>query len=119
MSNKIIVTCAVAGSAETYRTNPAVPITPEQIATAALDAERAGASKLSCGRGGTFAFDAAIPGRAGEGSTLLTAAAWRMSGPAARAVQPGRRLAELRQAGLHERAERVSRDGTAYPRGRD
>jgi uncharacterized protein (DUF849 family) len=44
MSNKIIVTCAVTGSAETYRTNPAVPITPEQIATAALEAEGAGAS---------------------------------------------------------------------------
>jgi len=38
MSNKIIVTCAVTGSAETYRTNPAVPITPGQIATAALAA---------------------------------------------------------------------------------
>jgi uncharacterized protein (DUF849 family) len=111
MSNKIIVTCAVTGSAETYRTNPAVPITPEQIATAALEAEGAGASiahihvrepetgkasgrldlfqdvveriraagsqlilELSCGRGGTFAFDAGTPGRAGEGSNILTAA---------------------------------------------
>jgi uncharacterized protein (DUF849 family) len=44
LSNRIIITCAVTGSAETYRTNPAVPITPEQIATAALDAERGGAS---------------------------------------------------------------------------
>ena len=44
MSNRIIIACAVTGSAETYRTNPAVPITPEQIATAALDAERGGAS---------------------------------------------------------------------------
>lgn len=111
MSNKIIITCAVTGSAETYRINPAVPITPEQIATAALDAERAGASiahlhvrdpetgkasgrldlfqevveriratksqlilELSCGRGGTYSFDAATPGRAGEGSNILTAA---------------------------------------------
>ena len=41
MSNKINATCAVTGSAETYRTNPAVPITPEQIATAALEAEGA------------------------------------------------------------------------------
>src|SRR2546428_13676375 len=38
MSNKIVVTCAVTGSAETYRSNPAVPITPGQIATAALAA---------------------------------------------------------------------------------
>ena len=111
MSSKIIITCAVTGSAETYRANPAVPITPEQIATAALEAESAGASiahlhvrdpetgkasgrldlfrdvveriraarshlilELSCGRGGTYAFDAATPGRAGEGSTLLAAA---------------------------------------------
>jgi uncharacterized protein (DUF849 family) len=44
VSSKIVSTCAVTGSAETYRTNPAVPITPEQIATAALDDERAGAS---------------------------------------------------------------------------
>ena len=34
----------MTGSAETHRTNPAVPVTLEQIATAALDAERAGAS---------------------------------------------------------------------------
>ncbi|MDB5872599.1 MAG: 3-keto-5-aminohexanoate cleavage enzyme [Ramlibacter sp.] len=111
MSNKIIITCAVTGSAETFRINPAVPITPEQIATAALEAESAGASiahlhvrdpetgkssgrldlfqdvveriraagsklilELSCGRGGTYAFDAATPGQAGEGSTILTAA---------------------------------------------
>jgi uncharacterized protein (DUF849 family) len=44
MSDKIIVTCAVTGGAETYRTNPAVPITPKQIAMAALEAEGAGAS---------------------------------------------------------------------------
>ena len=41
MSNKIIATCAVTGSAETYRTNPAVLTTSEQIATAALEAEGA------------------------------------------------------------------------------
>ena len=110
MSNKIIITCALTGSADSYRINPAVPITPEQIATAALEAERAGASivhihvrdpetgkasgrldlfedvvgriraakselilELSCGRGGTYMFDAATPGRAGDGSTILTA----------------------------------------------
>ena len=110
MSNKIIVTCAVTGSADTCRINPAVPVTPAQIATAALEAESAGASivhlhvrdpetgkasgrvdlfadvverirasrsqlilELSCGRGGTFMFDAANLGHAGEGSTLMTA----------------------------------------------
>ena len=44
LSNKIIITCALTGSAETYRINPAVPITPQQIANAALEAESAGAS---------------------------------------------------------------------------
>jgi uncharacterized protein (DUF849 family) len=44
LSEKIIITCAVTGGADTYLVNPAVPITPEQIATASLEAERAGAS---------------------------------------------------------------------------
>jgi uncharacterized protein (DUF849 family) len=110
LSDKIIITCAVTGSADTYLVNPAVPITPEQIATAALEAERAGASiahlhvrdpktgkasgsvelfqdvcdriraaksdlilELSCGRGGTYAYDAANPGHAGDGSNMLPA----------------------------------------------
>src|ERR1700693_6047248 len=109
LSNNIIITCAVTGSADSYRTNPAVPITPQQIATAALEAESAGASiahihvrdpetgkasgrldlfqdvverirgaksqlilELSCGRGGTYMFDAATPGRGGDGSDILT-----------------------------------------------
>jgi uncharacterized protein (DUF849 family) len=111
LSEKIIITCALTGSADTFRINPAVPITPEQIAQAALDAERAGAAiahihvrepdtgkqssrvdlfeevvnrihaanskliiELSCGRGGTYAFDPATPGRAGEGSNIMIAA---------------------------------------------
>ena len=110
MSEKIIITCAVTGSADTYLVNPAVPVTPEQIATAALEAERAGASiahlhvrdpktgkasgsvelfqdvcdriraaksdlilELSCGRGGTYSYDAANPGHAGEGSNMMRA----------------------------------------------
>jgi uncharacterized protein (DUF849 family) len=110
LSNKIIVTCALTGSADSYKINPAVPITPAQIATAALEAERAGASiahihvrdpetgkasgrldlfedvvgriraansqlilELSCGRGGTYMYDAATPGRAGDGSTIFNA----------------------------------------------
>jgi uncharacterized protein (DUF849 family) len=44
MSDKIIITCAVTGGGDTHRVNPAVPVTPEQIATAALEAERAGAA---------------------------------------------------------------------------
>jgi uncharacterized protein (DUF849 family) len=44
MAEKIVITCAVTGGGDTHGINPAVPITPEQIATAALEAERAGAA---------------------------------------------------------------------------
>src|ERR1700674_4466157 len=110
LSDKIVITCAVTGGADTHLVNPAVPITPEQIATAALEAERAGAAiahlhvrdpqtgkasgrlelfqdvveriraakpdliiELSCGRGGSYFYDAANPGHAGEGSNLMSA----------------------------------------------
>ena len=41
---KTIITCAVTGSAPTPAKNPAVPVTPEEIADSALDAARAGAA---------------------------------------------------------------------------
>lgn len=41
-----IVTCAVTGSAMSFGTNPAVPVTPEQIAGSALDAADAGAAMV-------------------------------------------------------------------------
>src|ERR1017187_862951 len=44
MSDKVVITCAVTGGGDTHLVNPAVPITPGQIATAALEAERAGAA---------------------------------------------------------------------------
>lgn len=44
MQRKVIISCAVTGSADTPRRNPAVPVTPEQIATSALDAAKAGAA---------------------------------------------------------------------------
>ncbi|MBM3517218.1 MAG: 3-keto-5-aminohexanoate cleavage protein [Alphaproteobacteria bacterium] len=44
MSRKIIVTCAVTGSADTVARNPAVPVTPEQIARSAIEAANAGAA---------------------------------------------------------------------------
>jgi uncharacterized protein (DUF849 family) len=43
---KVIVTCAVTGENEFNRAHPAFPITPAQIADAALEAERAGASAV-------------------------------------------------------------------------
>ncbi|WP_426955645.1 3-keto-5-aminohexanoate cleavage protein [Muricoccus radiodurans] len=44
MSKKTILTCAVTGNLTMPSQNPALPITPEQIATAAIDAGKAGAA---------------------------------------------------------------------------
>jgi uncharacterized protein (DUF849 family) len=45
MSQRVIVTCALTGSApDTFKRNPAVPVTPEAIASSAIDAARAGAA---------------------------------------------------------------------------
>ena len=39
-----MISCAVTGSADTPGRNPAVPVTPEQIANSCLDAAKAGAA---------------------------------------------------------------------------
>jgi uncharacterized protein (DUF849 family) len=44
MQRKVIISCAVTGSADTPGRNPAVPVTPEQIANSAIDAAKAGAA---------------------------------------------------------------------------
>ncbi len=44
MARKVMISCAVTGSADTPGKNPAVPVTPEQIANSCLDAAKAGAS---------------------------------------------------------------------------
>jgi len=44
VSRKVMISCAVTGSADTPGKNPAVPVTPEQIATSAIDAAKAGAA---------------------------------------------------------------------------
>jgi uncharacterized protein (DUF849 family) len=44
MRRKVIISCAVTGSADTPGRNPAVPVTPEQIANSAIDAAKAGAA---------------------------------------------------------------------------
>jgi len=44
MSRKIVITCAVTGHSDTKDKNPAVPITPAEIARASIDAARAGAA---------------------------------------------------------------------------
>jgi uncharacterized protein (DUF849 family) len=44
MQRKVMISCAVTGSADTPSRNPAVPVTPAQIAQSAIDAAKAGAA---------------------------------------------------------------------------
>jgi len=44
MSRDVIITCAVTGAADSVGKHPAIPVTPEQIATSAIEAAKAGAT---------------------------------------------------------------------------
>jgi uncharacterized protein (DUF849 family) len=44
MSRKVIITCAVTGAIHTPSMSPHLPVTPDEIAAAAIDAARAGAA---------------------------------------------------------------------------
>ena len=44
MNEEVIVTCAVTGAGDTVGRHPAIPVTPEEIAAAAIEAARAGAA---------------------------------------------------------------------------
>jgi uncharacterized protein (DUF849 family) len=44
MSREVIITCAITGAAETVGKHPAIPVTPEEIATSAIEAAKAGAT---------------------------------------------------------------------------
>ncbi len=46
MANKVIITCAVTGSIHTPSMSPYLPLTPDQIATSAIEAAEAGAAIL-------------------------------------------------------------------------
>ncbi len=46
MERKIVITCACTGAETVKAQNPALPVTPEEIADAAFDAWRAGAAIL-------------------------------------------------------------------------
>ena len=48
MNNDVIVSCAVTGAADTAHIHPGLPITPEQIANAAIEAAHAGAAIAHC-----------------------------------------------------------------------
>jgi uncharacterized protein (DUF849 family) len=44
MARDVIITCAITGAADTVGKHPAIPVTPEEIATSAIDAAKAGAA---------------------------------------------------------------------------
>jgi uncharacterized protein (DUF849 family) len=44
MARPVIITCAVTGGADTVGKHPAIPVTPEEIATASIEAAKAGAA---------------------------------------------------------------------------
>jgi len=44
MNFEVFITCAVTGSGETVGKHPAIPVTPEQIANASIEAAKAGAA---------------------------------------------------------------------------
>ena len=44
MQRKVMISCALTGAADSASKNPAVPVTPEQIAASAIDAAKAGAA---------------------------------------------------------------------------
>ncbi|HCV20636.1 MAG TPA: NADPH:quinone reductase, partial [Gammaproteobacteria bacterium] len=44
MNTEVVVTCAVTGAGDTVDMHPAIPVTPEQIGNAAIEAADAGAA---------------------------------------------------------------------------
>ena len=48
MNTDVIITCAVTGAGDTVGRHPDIPVTPEQIAVAAIDAAKAGAAIVHC-----------------------------------------------------------------------
>ena len=48
MNFEVAITCAVTGAGDTVGKHPAIPVTPEQIAGAAIDAAKAGAAIVHC-----------------------------------------------------------------------
>lgn len=48
MNHNVIITCAVTGAGDTVDKHPAIPVTPKQIADAAVEAANAGATVVHC-----------------------------------------------------------------------
>ena len=64
MNHDVIITCALTGAGDTTARSPHVPVTPKQIAAAAVEAAKAGATVVHChGRDpqtGKFSRDVAL-----------------------------------------------------------
>ena len=48
MNHDIIITCALTGAGDTVGKHPAIPVTPKEIAAAAVEAAKAGATVVHC-----------------------------------------------------------------------
>ncbi len=48
MNSNVIITCALTGAGDTVGKHPAIPVTPTQIAAAAVEAAKAGATVVHC-----------------------------------------------------------------------
>ncbi|HET8728858.1 MAG TPA: 3-keto-5-aminohexanoate cleavage protein, partial [Alphaproteobacteria bacterium] len=48
MNRDVIITCAVTGAGDTVGKHPAIPVTPKEIADAAIEAAKAGAAVAHC-----------------------------------------------------------------------
>ena len=48
MNTEVIITCAVTGAADTADKHPDLPVTPKQVAAAAIEAAKAGAAVAHC-----------------------------------------------------------------------
>ena len=48
MNHHVIITCALTGAGDTVGKHPAIPVTPTQIAAAAVEAAKAGATVVHC-----------------------------------------------------------------------
>ena len=48
MNPHVIITCALTGAGDTVDKHPAIPVTPTQIAAAAVEAAKAGATVVHC-----------------------------------------------------------------------
>ena len=74
MNYEVVVTCAVTGAGDTTGRHPGVPVTPEQIADAAIEAAIDTVARLAAmGAGGAVCHTAGFAETGGEGARLEAA----------------------------------------------